>query len=220
MRSSLARLLLAAGLLSLTTACDTAFTFAGVTVWTFFPLDGDRTWEYASFDDASNRLVIEKGDVTPVDKTDVVTLEHYAALADGSPGDLLAEVRWSSDVNDGVLLHGYTDVAGGGAQVDFDPPVQILLKQEENGQVVETKSGGNTWTSTFVELVGCPTVFDPNWEDEDCVHLKLDDNDSNEATNSLVTGEYWMIPRYGTAWFEVGYYNTRFNLTFADWSEE
>ena len=81
-----------------------SFQYAGHDVYKYYPLDGERAWEYANVDED---WLLEVNKVDPsviVDDVEVITLEY--SIKD--PYALLYGVDWSSSSADGVMIHGYS----------------------------------------------------------------------------------------------------------------
>ncbi len=200
---------------SLNAGCDPDIIYTGFNVVDHFPLDGDqRDWEYESFDETVDwTLSVEKQGTTQQDGASVVSLEH----ANDDTADLYWEVKWSSDSSDGVLIHGFTHIYGGGDEVSFSPPIQFAHKQMVPEDAITTDTGGYTWTSTFQGVEGCETYWVPGWSEEDCLVFELDDGDGMPETNGIIVGSYWLVSRYGPAWLDLDAYEGVWNLSGFDW---
>jgi hypothetical protein len=225
MKSSLHRLIVLLGT-AFAASCGGAGTnYAGAQVWDHFPLDGNRSWEYKD-DSRHLTMLVEKGTSNMVDGVEHVTLEY----SDKDAGDLLMEIDWVSDVSAGVLVDGYRTFAtfdtgkkkGKFVQEDvtFDNPIQFMDTYMQTGDTTESSTNGFDFVSTFVEVTGCATIWSNDWADEDCFHFNLDDGDDDPTTNAPIVGDYWTLPRWGTALFQVDAYDTMWNLSIADWAKE
>jgi hypothetical protein len=223
MRSTHLRLALVLGAVC-ATSCASNTIYGGAQTYDHFPVDGERSWEYKD-DSRKLTLLVEKGSSTTVDGAEKATLEY----SDRDAGDLMMEIDWTSDVSTGVIIYGYRTFAnfdalvGKGAalkpeDVTFDPPVQFMGKYMETGDVLETSTGGFDFVSTFTEVTGCPTIWSDEWSDADCYHFVLEDGDDDPNTNGPIVGEYWTLPRWGAALFQVDYFPTLWNLSMADWN--
>jgi hypothetical protein len=196
--------------------CEPEYTYVGYQMFDHMPLDADRIWTYANDGDAGYDLAIHKAE-TPAIRADqdIFIFEH----ANAETGDLLMEVQWSSDSLYGVLIHGYTTyttAAGGtgdsgdtggtggvatvGETVAYDPPVTFAQGRMAPGDSEETVTGGMTFTTTFPYTEACPNHWTQDWNE--CLRIELDDGDGDDTAGSAIAGTYWLVTRYGIAWFE------------------
>ena len=183
--------------------------FMGIQVYDHFPLDGSRWWDYAQDDESVLwRMHIEKNKVTDKGATEVVTLD-YGEL----DGALLYHVDWSSDSSDGVLIHGFQNE--GSDAVRFDPPIVFGEPYMEEGDQVETETGGTTFTSTFVETEARTNhwVPDDEWE---CLKFEV----SAAGGDYPFTGTYWIAPRYAISAFIPAGFEDAWVLSEAHWDSE
>jgi len=210
-------LLCLSALASINTACEPEYRYVGYNVVDHVPLDGSqREWEYDSFDETIDwTLLVEKQGTAQLSGASVVALEH----SNDDTADLYWEVKWSSDSSNGVQIHGFTNIYGGGDEVVFTPPIQFADKQMKPDDTITTDTGGYTWTSTFQGVEGCETYWVPGWAEEECLVLNLDDGDGMPETNSIIVGSYWLVPRYGPAWMDLDAYEGVWNLSGWDWAE-
>lgn len=178
-------------------------TYSGYDLVDHFPLDGERRWDYASNDTSvTHRLDVVLSDA--VVERDGVRIHELSHLSSES-GDQLLAVQWSSDTASGVLVHGYDDEQG---PVSFDDPVVFAEPRMVPGDSV---SSGD-FTSTFVGVEACPN----HWTGEDwdsCLHMSLDGD-------APFAGDYWLVPRYGTAWLELRDDTDTWVLVEAEWAPE
>lgn len=182
--------------LTLLAACGTTTgTYQGYAIDDFFPLDGERTWEYSQLqEDIVWKLRVEKVSQTlRKGSTEVVTLEYY----NDETGDLLYTIDWSSDSSDGVQVWGYSDEATGDS-VSYDPPVGISNRYMNTGEFAETTTDGRTFTSTFEGVESCPNDWRTDWE---CVHMSVDDGDDDDTTGPPFAGDWWLATSYGASRF-------------------
>lgn len=187
---------------------------SGYALYNYFPLDGSvRAWEYGSSDGAvSWNLLVEKTAAQVQGDTELVTLEHW----NDSSNELLASLVWSADSDAGVLLWSYQSVAED-VDLAFDPPVQLACPRMAPGEQVVTETGGRSWTARFEAVEGCACEWVPDWGDEDCVRLSLDDGDGDPQTFGRVTGTRWMVPRYGSSVMQLDADGTRWSLHQHSW---
>ncbi len=123
-------------------------------------------------------------------------------------GEVLREVRWSSDGDDGVLVHGYdVRAAGDGSSLqnmgsaDFDPPLVFGTANMANGDAETTSTGGTTYTSTYDGNAACPTPYTEAWET--CRILVLSDDEGEGDMASPIAGTYTLVEGYGIAWYQT-----------------
>jgi len=201
------------------TGCEATYDYQGYDMPDHFPLDGSKLeWEYASADTTiTNELLIQKTIPYILDDIEVVPLEHWL-IGDDDSEDLVWTVKWASDSVKGVLIYGYIDHVNDNT-VDFAPPIQVAEGHGIPGEQVVTQTGGFTWTATFERVEGCETYWVPGWADESCLVINLDDGDDTAITNSIVVGDYWLVPRYGSALFDVDAYDATWSLSNHDWEE-
>ena len=204
-------------LLALTVACgpDTdRYTYGGYDMSSHFPLDGSRLWEYLSDSpDVSWTLEVEKTGTATASTYEVITLEHV----NGDTVESLFDVEWSSDSINGVKIHGYEDFAGGSGPISFDPAVQFASRQMVPGDSVETETGNTTFTATFAGLTDCATHWAPDWDELDCLVVTVE---TANGAHTAVTGSYTVVPRYGSAYLDLDYYDGLWNLADHTWSAD
>ena len=204
-----------AALLPTLLACEPEVVYSGSLMYEHLPLDAERTWRYANDSaEVAYELEVHKAESwSSSDEQNVYVFQH----SDAATGDLLMEVGWSSDSLHGVLIHGYTvydgpagegtsdsaDTGGAGPvgdTVTYDPPVVFADPRMVPGDVETTETGGRTFTSTFHSSEACPNHWTQEWND--CLRIELDDGDGDDTAGSVVAGTYWLVTRYGIAWFE------------------
>ncbi|MBN1337593.1 MAG: hypothetical protein JXB39_16690, partial [Deltaproteobacteria bacterium] len=144
-------------------------------------------------------------------------LEH-SALDTKDTLTVLAQVDWSSDSSDGILLHAL-HVEEGDVFTTFDPPILIAEPQAKPEDVQTTVTGGYTFTATFDAIEGCGTLWAPDWEDEDCIVVTLADGDEDPVTNGYIVGTYWLVPSWGAALMELDGYPAQWTLAQAVWNK-
>ena len=187
---------------------DSAPSTGAYQLWDYFPLDGQRSWEYASDDmSVDHELVVRLAEGTTSAGDAVVhRLERY----NEDTGAALGATLWSSDSVDGVQIHGYETDAGDA--VDFPEPVLFAPTHGDPGDAVESSAGGWDFTSTFEAVEPCPN----HWVGEEwdsCLHLRLDDGDGGAP----FAGDYWLVPRYGAAWLRTTDDTDTWFLVKANW---
>jgi hypothetical protein len=215
--------------------CEPSYTYQGYTMHSQFPTDGERYWEYANEDSSiADEMRVEM--VTPPrteDTLEIFTFEHY----NDSTGDLLYSVDWSSDAVKGIQIHGYSiavstapDPDTGGedtgtaesppaeSDVDFDPPILFAESSMAPGDTVETETGGYSFVSTLEYSEACPNYWSSEWTD--CLRMKLDDGDGDDSVGAKVAGTYWLVKRYGIAWFQQTGDDEKWVLRKASWQPD
>ena len=199
------------------TACTgTTPTFDGTKMSDFFPQDGDRQAEYIN-EDSTNiawKLVVEKIEpVEMIDEVEVVTWEWSRS----DTGEVIGSVKWSSNSQDSIRIHGY-EVTATGESVMFTTPIAIAPDDDDmlSGESVTTTTDGWTVTSTLVGKEDCSVNWGMDWED--CVHIRLDDGDGDDMVGLPFAGDYHLVQRYGPAWMHLTGYAEKWNLADYDWS--
>ncbi len=195
----------------LAVACGgTSYQYKGHNVYDYFPLDGQRSWEYLQ-NDASIDYVLEVeklANTSQVGNWQVVPLEYRIQ----DPLEILYTVKWSSDSTDGVLIHAYQ--AEGEDEVKFDTPVVFGDYQMAQGDEVVTETNGLTFTGTLVGVEECPNHWTSDWE---CLHMSLTVEGGDPPP---FVGEYWITTGWGTSWFRPEGYDDNWVLDYAEWTPE
>jgi hypothetical protein len=195
-------------------ACNPSYSYGGYKIFEHFPMDGHRSWEYAS-DDVSieHKLEVRMND-EPIQVGD--TLIHEFQHFNQATGEMLGAVQWSSDSVDGVMIHGYQTTGPSGEVVNFDDPVVFADASMAPDESVTSSAGGWDFTSTFESVEGCAN----HWVGDDwdsCLRFHLDDGDGDDATGAIFAGDYWLVPRYGIAWQATSGDSDTWVLVKADW---
>lgn len=190
-------------------------TYSGQSMSDFWPLDGSRAATYTNNDGTiPYKLAMEKVEPTHfVDDREIVTLEYSEDEGD----TLLYSVSWSTYVGDAVYVHAYS--VGTGAQIEFDPPIPVTDDDDSmrTGDAVTaetTGSDGTSWTitSTYVEPIPeCPTLYTDKWTD--CIHVRIDDGDGDDAVGLPFAGDYTLVTGYGPAYMQLTGDADEWNLT-------
>lgn len=192
-----------------------SYNYDGQNLSQYFPLDGDRQWEYrqcaaadtgdlvdtevyAFYDltgcsePTGGVLKVEKFPETSVDgSTEKVTLNTSWDAPDGT-NTLLHSIVWSSDDSRGVRIYSYQDLQTGEETI-FDKAVIFADYQMNVGDTVETSTNGVTFRATYVETLGnCPN----NWNGgfEECARIKVE----AEGSDAPFLGDWWIGATYGT----------------------
>lgn len=210
----------------LAVACNggTTTNYSGYTMSDYFPLDGERSWEYSQEDEEILwQLSVEK--VTPtetVGNDEVVTLEY----SQKDPVELLYSIKWSSSASTGIEIFGYS-VEATGESVSYDTPIGVADFQMRSGETVDTEVDGVAWQGTFVGIEDCPNLWVDSWE---CVKMTIlddedgngdyEDDDDDDAGAPPFEGSWWLAPRYGASRFLPNGYDSDWVLSRADWSSE
>lgn len=182
-------------LLILSAACngaDDQYQISGYTMTSFFPFDGDRTWEFTSTDEARAHYLIASLDPefqTLEDGTTVHEISYDLQCID--PNDEACEdawVRslvWSVNRIEGIAIR---EVHAPDGDVVFDEPVYIAADEMTVGDSVT--SGG--FTSTFESIDPCPVLLSDDWDT--CAHLVL--SGGTELAGTHLNGEYWAVSNF------------------------
>lgn len=195
-------------LLALGLACggDDTVAVTGQAFERYFPLNGYRYWEYQNEDPFAdwNARIEKSFDPDSASGWDVYTL----TTLDADTAEVLRHVRWSSDGDDGVLIHGYDVLAAGDGSslqnkgsADFDPPLLFGAPNMGNGESETTSTGGTTFVSTFAATEACPTPYTEAWEA--CRRIELSDQENDGDAASPIAGTYWLVEGYGVAWYQT-----------------
>ena len=187
-----------------------AYNYNGQDIHKYFPLDGDRDWEYAQ-DDLSVEwaLYVEMTSVAMIDNTTVATLEYQNKGGENEVGEPLFDIQWSSDSTDGVLIHSYTDHSTGDA-VYFDTPIVFGEHQMNVGDSVTSQTNGLTITSTFTANTSCDTHWSTDtW---DCLYFIVDDG----GAGLPFAGDWWIATNWGAAQLRTTGYSQNWVLTEAN----
>jgi hypothetical protein len=171
------------------------YSFSGANMSEFFPFDGDsRTWQFINEDETLSfkmnaEVLFEEATGQPGSR--VYPVVYYSDCPSNDPacvdGEEFFRIHWQSTDSDGVSIHGYS--VEGGEVIELKPPIQLSDKDGKRGDIIETKTGGTTWTSELVSFEACPVRMNVNWEE--CAHFRLD----GDGTYPL-QGDWWAIVQY------------------------
>lgn len=189
-------------LLSLLLACaGNSPTYIGSVVWDTFPFDGERTWEFTSSDTTLTYKLVATSDQEPeaVDGVNRYVVDYWTRCLGADEecvdGESLRTIQWSSDVSGGVFVHGYSE--GGGAFAQLTPPLHVAKDVMKRDEVLETVTGGATWTSTMVGEDTCPVLLADDWN---CV---IFDIASDTGDGYPLAGRYWTVKGTGFSAMEI-----------------
>ncbi|MCB9666229.1 MAG: hypothetical protein H6732_19120 [Alphaproteobacteria bacterium] len=190
-------------------------TFEGRRVYEAFPFEpAGREWDYKSDNaDLSYRMVglqAEKAETvetsTKLWQIDVTAqcFNDTGACADldmdGNAQDIdetVLEVwKISAEFISGVRVWQMGEVV-------YDPPVLLVEGRAQVGDVVETTSGGITFTSTYEGPEDCPGSYfevdtDAGEERVECEKIVVTD----AGAGSLLAGTWWAVAPYGIVQFQ------------------
>lgn len=228
------RTILALFALPLAACSGSSYSYDGEPIAEYFPLDGDRWWEYrqcASYDSGTavdtsvysfydgtgctgpeeGLLRIEKFRETDMrDGIEVVRLDTFHIAADGSSTPIY-NVEWSSDNSKGIRVYSWTDQTTG-TVTTFDPVIQFAAHQMNVGDTVSTSTGGTTFTTTFHKvLADCPNNWSGEWDE--CMHLEI----TSDGSSAPFLGNYFIGASYGMAGFQAASASDVWVLDDADW---
>lgn len=220
------------------TGCDPDYRYGGYQIFDHFPLDGSRSWEYAS-DDLSVPYKLDvrmSEEALTTDKYVIREFQHF----NQETGDPLLSVQWSSDSSSGVLIHGYQvfETSGGtGAGTGAGPgggtapplpatvvsyagnPVVFGDPEMAPGESVVTEVDGYTVTSTFEAVEPCENYWvADDWQN--CLRIHVDDGDGDPDAGLAFAGTYWIVPRYGIAWMQLTGDSEVWRLVTASWAPD
>ena len=221
--------------------CDGDYYYGGYQIYDHFPLDGQRSWEYANNDlSVTDHLEVRMLDTTV--EQDGITVHEFQHFND-TTGDQILSVQWSSASTSGVQIHGYQtfDTGGGGGPggggddtggedtgsappypadlVSFDPPILFADSEMAPDESVESSGGGWDFTSTFESVDPCPNHWvGDEWET--CLRIRIDDGDGDDTTGAPFAGTYWLVPRYGIAWQQTTGDTDTWVLVRAEWASD
>ena len=216
-------------------ACaGSSHTYNGQSISQYFPLDGERWWEYrqcAEFDSggpvdsatysfydptgcsdpAEGVLRTEKFPETQMSGgTEIVQLDTFRISTDGSSTPAYS-VKWSSDTSKGIRVYSWTD-SSTGTVTAYDPPIKIAAHQMNVGDITETTTGGANFTTVFEGVkADCPNNWSGVWEE--CVHLVV----SSDGPDAPFLGDYYIGASYGLAAFLPAGDSDVWVLDDADW---
>lgn len=210
-------------LITLLAACGPPTTsYAGLGMSDYFPLDGARAATYTNEDaTVPYKLAMEKLQPTSqMDGREVVVFEYSEDGAD----TVFYSVGWSTQSGDAVQIHSYS--VGAADPITFDPPLQVTdeddsMRTGESVTFDTTGSDGTSWsvTSTYVEPVPeCPTLYTDKWTD--CIHIRIDDGDGDDAVGLPFAGDYTLVTGYGPAWMQLTGDPDLWNLTKYEYEGE
>lgn len=184
-------------------ACDgNTVEYNGSTVWKNFPFDGNRTWEFLSTDTSLSYKLVATSDQEPEvhDGVNVYLVDYWTHCvgADEScvEGESLRKIQWSSDITNGVMIHGYSE--GNGPLNELSPPILVTPDVAKRGDFEETTTGGATWTSTFSSIESCPVKLTANWDSCTLFEITTDTGDGYP-----LAGKYWTVGGNGFAAMEI-----------------
>jgi len=175
-----------------------SYQYAGHDVYKYYPLDGERAWEYATADEDWQLEVNKVTPTTMVDDVEVVTLEYSVK----EPYVLLYGVDWSSSSSDGVMIHGY-QVEETAESLTFETPIRFAKHEMVSGEENVTETDGYSFTSSFLSVETCYN----HWTTDDwqCLHFEVTEDSGAEFP---FLGEYWIATRWGaSAILSPGYEN-------------
>jgi hypothetical protein len=174
----------------------------GSEVWRMFPFDGARTWSYISTDESlAYKLEAHSiGEPEKAGNTNVYNVEYSTRCFGNDPDcvdeEILRKVKWSSDVTDGVYIHAWAP--GTDPFVDFDPPVQIATAEMKRDEIIETATGGGTWTSKLLGIEECPTTMSVTLPE--CGRFEV----TTDAVDGFpIAGTYWATVSHGVTGIEL-----------------
>jgi len=194
--------------------------YSGYQIDDHFPLDGQRSWEYASDDHTVDyTLEVEMSEATTTN--DGSTVREFTFFNMKSAAAVLT-MGWSSDSSDGVRIHNIrtyadsSDTSRHDSGYDFaDSPIIFAEPEMAPGDFVVSGPDGWTFTSTFEAVEPCHN----HWTGEEwneCLRFHLDD----DGANTPFAGDYWLVTRYGIAMMALDGEPDLWRLRLARWEAE
>lgn len=195
-----------------------SYQYDGYVMETYFPFDGERTWEFISSDSSLEHKIVATLDPNPsstADATEIYSIDYSLECLDQGPfckdAGHLRTVRWSADQTRGVLIHSIEMATG---TVNYDPPINLTTDRMAVGETVETDSNNTRWIATFQGIGECPVQWTSEWSD--CIHLSLDDG----GAGSPLAGEYWAVSGYNVIAMQLSDDSGQWQLLYATYIDE
>jgi len=168
--------------------------FRGEDMTNYFPFKENENgvWRFAN--DGEGLLHAMIGTITNIElipEGNEYTMTYVKdCLGDGAgcnEGEIIRELVWKQPGSLGIQL---LEINKPGSTLLFDPPLKFAEEFAKKGAVVETETGGVTYTSTLVEFGECPVII-PSFDN--CAHITIESSGGDD----LVTGEYYVINDFG-----------------------
>jgi hypothetical protein len=190
--------------------------FKGYDPSDFFTFDPDYRWEYVSTDTELKYALY--GQINPeleesVDDgaTKIRTFEFFKNCVGNDPTCVEDEFVRSFQISVNSLFGTYLWGSAAGADAtDFDPEVAITGRYSKKGDVVETETGGKTWTSTMRTIEACPVQWNVEWPT--CLVYDVDDGDGDLKAGDPMSGTWWMVAGYALVAFDLAGETGRWEL--------
>ncbi len=193
----------------LAVACGGGVTTSGANGKEFVPLEEGFVWQYTNADYGDVYEVWSAGDLDVDGETFSVYRWKFAdtqALAldenEAEPGLFYMQTLWSKD-DEGVQFHGSVADDGTGhddtpwSETVYDNPLLFVGVNIYAGDMDETGSNAETWTTEYVESVESLTTDAGTYDN--VMHLRF--TEANDA--SPFSGDYWLARQTGIVQFQV-----------------
>jgi hypothetical protein len=170
------------------------YNFQGLNMVDYFPMDGNRFWQYAKRNhDLPYHLFSELDPAyeTTADNKRIYKLDYWNRCISGSEGcedAWVRSVKMSIDRTVGAQLHAWSHEAD--VWETFNPPIRIALPTmyigESDTRTVDGDVAGMEWT-TVMRSIGPCNIQWTDWDE--CVELEIGDAPF-DATTGEFTGEF------------------------------
>lgn len=187
------RILVVASSLVIATACTgpggNDIDYSGFVMEDFYNIQVGQEWRFISNDPAIPYFMRGATVDNPTDgiAPDVIYTIEYSkeCFQDDDPACVDGEFLFSWDMasNGSRGVHLYSSTVGTTVTA-YDPPLKITTDQMKATDVVETVTGGTTWTSEFVNSGPCEIAW-ADWNG--CPTMTLDDGGANSGLAGTYT---------------------------------
>ena len=190
----------------------------GYYTYQHFPLDGaERSWLYKH----QNKDFLLSVEMLPDPTRLGSRYIHVLRYAVDDPYRVLHSIKWSSDEDYGVQIHGYQienfesdtggDPSSSSEWVNFERPIQVATAVMEVGDELLSTAAGVTYKSRFDALEGCPNDWRDDWE---CIRITITADTANSAP---FVGTWHNATRFGTSLFQPEGTDHPWTLVTADY---
>lgn len=176
----------------------------GEPMWSYFPFDGVRTWEFISSDMSltfKRKAAMRSTEPDVLDGVNTYPIDYHVICVQNDPDCVTGVERslsWSSDKVDGVYIWEWTE--GQNPTVYFDPPLHVADAEMKVGEVLTTETAGYTFTSTLTAFEECPIRYQGG--PAKCARITISDGDDDPETGKGLVGDYWAGTNYNIVGFQ------------------
>ena len=174
---------------SLIGCAPTAYSYSGYWASKHFPIT-PAEWTYSNETEDYGMKVT----VVSTEQENGTTVASFDYLNSDEDDALLYSIKWSSDDNNGIQVHGYA--LDDGSWVNFSSPVQIAERQVEPGDISETTVDNHSYVADFETYEDCKNVSAQSWT---CMKVVIS---SDEANPAPFLGTWHWATEYGTSIFQ------------------